>query len=92
MRGKGRVTFFALYSDILTSILSVHNDETYTAWISDPPLFTPGFRDRKLSGLYQSFTCVFDIPPRVGGTGSEMVRAMFVNVESLFSKQFLRLF
>lgn len=88
MRDKGRVKFFALFRDRrpVTSALSVHNDEMYTAWIPDPPVFTPGFHDRKLSGLYQSFTYVFDILPRVGGTGSEMLRAMFVNVENRCSR------
>jgi len=42
--------------------------ETYAAWISDPRVSTSGFRDRKLSGLYQSFTCVFDICLALGGS------------------------
>lgn len=60
----GALKTFSLYfphSDALTSALSVHNDGTYAAWISDPRLSAPGFRDRKLSGLYQSFTYVFDV-------------------------------
>lgn len=40
----------------------------YAAWISDSRISTPGFRDRKLSGLYQSFTYVFDI--RLVSSGS----------------------
>lgn len=59
------------------------------AWISDSRISALGARDRKLSGLYQSFTYVFDVCLVSEVSAREAVRAMFVNVEPLFSKPFL---
>lgn len=81
--GSAENFFHFPHSGALTSAFSVHNDGNVRRLdFQILSVSTPGFRDQKLSGLYQSFTYVFDIPPRAGMQCSKMVRAMFVNVES----------